>query len=308
MRPRSIVAGDGIDVHEDGPGADLEDDVARRHPRERRRDHLVARADARDPQGDLHRAGAGIEGADGASAEDTRESFASNAFTCGPEVIQPERSTSATPAIVASSIVGRVKGRKGSAGFTGRWAAAGEGMCGGHPCGPGSESSRLVAEKIMARGGRQDVDMKRGIREEVPGVADPRHGEHPAGPGPLAAELGVIDEARARSAGLEELELQLVPGSRRGPPSSRVVGEVVEESVVVVDAVARAERGRAPPARGPSCSGASMSGVANGKDTERERPASPSWRRPPRGPARFRASNAERARAPPRRPGSPPGS
>ena len=39
------------------------------------------------------------------------ESFASNAFTCGPEVIHPERSTSATPAIVASSIVGRVNGR-----------------------------------------------------------------------------------------------------------------------------------------------------------------------------------------------------
>ena len=40
------------------------------------------------------------------------ESFASNAFTCGPDVIQPERSTSATPAIVSSSIVGRVNGRK----------------------------------------------------------------------------------------------------------------------------------------------------------------------------------------------------
>jgi len=40
-----------------------------------------------------------------------RESAASNAFTCGPEVIQPERSTSPTPAMVASSMVGRVKGR-----------------------------------------------------------------------------------------------------------------------------------------------------------------------------------------------------
>lgn len=39
------------------------------------------------------------------------ESLASNAFTFGPEVIQPERRTSATPAIVASSIVGRVSGR-----------------------------------------------------------------------------------------------------------------------------------------------------------------------------------------------------
>ena len=34
------------------------------------------------------------------------------AFTCGPEVIQPERSTSPTPAIVASSISGLVNGRK----------------------------------------------------------------------------------------------------------------------------------------------------------------------------------------------------
>ena len=41
----------------------------------------------------------------------SRDSAASNAFTCGPEVIQPERRTSATPAIVSSSIKGRAKGR-----------------------------------------------------------------------------------------------------------------------------------------------------------------------------------------------------
>jgi hypothetical protein len=35
----------------------------------------------------------------------------------GPEVIQPERNTSATPAIVASSIVGRVIGKYGNPGF-----------------------------------------------------------------------------------------------------------------------------------------------------------------------------------------------
>ena len=39
------------------------------------------------------------------------ESAASNAFACGPVVIQPERSTSATPAMVASSMLGRVNGR-----------------------------------------------------------------------------------------------------------------------------------------------------------------------------------------------------
>ena len=33
-------------------------------------------------------------------------------ITCGPEVIQPERSTSATPAMVSSSICGRVNGKK----------------------------------------------------------------------------------------------------------------------------------------------------------------------------------------------------
>ena len=40
------------------------------------------------------------------------ESAASNSFTFGPEVIQPERSTSATPAMVSSSMLGRVNGRK----------------------------------------------------------------------------------------------------------------------------------------------------------------------------------------------------
>ena len=43
------------------------------------------------------------------------DNAASNAFTCGPLVIQPERRTSATPAMVSSSISGRVKGRKGRA-------------------------------------------------------------------------------------------------------------------------------------------------------------------------------------------------
>ncbi len=34
-------ARDGIDVHEDGPGAHLEDDIARGDPAQRRRNHLV---------------------------------------------------------------------------------------------------------------------------------------------------------------------------------------------------------------------------------------------------------------------------
>ena len=39
------------------------------------------------------------------------DSSCSSCLTQGPLVIQPERSTSATPAMVSSSIDGRVKGR-----------------------------------------------------------------------------------------------------------------------------------------------------------------------------------------------------
>src|ERR1700752_3273797 len=42
------------------------------------------------------------------------ESAASNAWFCGPVVIQPERSTSATPWIVSSSISGRTNGKNGT--------------------------------------------------------------------------------------------------------------------------------------------------------------------------------------------------
>jgi hypothetical protein len=62
------VARDRIDVDEDRPGADFEDDVAGGDPGERRGDDLVARADAGDAQRDLHRAGAGVEGAHRAAA------------------------------------------------------------------------------------------------------------------------------------------------------------------------------------------------------------------------------------------------
>jgi hypothetical protein len=71
------------------------------------------------------------------------ESLASNAFTCGPDVIQPERSTSATPAIVASSIVGRVNGRNGGPGFAGRTGAVRRTV---------ADMSGLVAEKIVVTG------------------------------------------------------------------------------------------------------------------------------------------------------------
>src|SRR6266700_3490061 len=81
------------------------------------------------------------------------ESFASSSFTLGPEVSQPERSTSATPAIVSSSIVGRVMGRYGAAGF----AVGAE---------AGADMSGLIAEEIMILGLAEQMIMKRGIGEE----------------------------------------------------------------------------------------------------------------------------------------------
>jgi len=81
------------------------------------------------------------------------ESLASKALTCGPEVSQPDRSTSATPAIVSSSIVGRVNGSSGAAGFGG--TAMGADMAG----------SGMVAEEIIVRGLAEQLFMKRRIRE-----------------------------------------------------------------------------------------------------------------------------------------------
>src|ERR1700722_8496775 len=80
------------------------------------------------------------------------ESCPSKAFTCGPDVSQPERSTSATPAIVSSSISGRVIGRygrgAGEAGAAG--TAVGAGMLG------------FVAEQIKVPGLHGQMIMERG--------------------------------------------------------------------------------------------------------------------------------------------------
>jgi hypothetical protein len=51
------VARAGLDLDEDGDGADLDDHVGRREERHRRRQHLVARTDAADAKRDLERAG-----------------------------------------------------------------------------------------------------------------------------------------------------------------------------------------------------------------------------------------------------------
>src|SRR5471032_2685965 len=54
------------------------------------------------------------------------ESCASNAWTLGPLVIQPERNTSPTAAMVASSMTGLENGRNGS------WLINGRHLIGGH--------------------------------------------------------------------------------------------------------------------------------------------------------------------------------
>jgi hypothetical protein len=113
---RSMLRVTGIDVGEHRGGADFDDHVGGGRPGNRRGDHFVARPDAGDAQGDLHGAGAGIEGAYRAAAEVLGQQ-ASKAWFFGPLVIQPERSTSPTAAMVSSSMVGRENGRKGSSAF-----------------------------------------------------------------------------------------------------------------------------------------------------------------------------------------------
>jgi len=67
------IARDRIDIDESRRRADFKDHVARGHPGKRRRDHLVARTDARDTQRDFHRAGAGVENPHRPTAEILRE-------------------------------------------------------------------------------------------------------------------------------------------------------------------------------------------------------------------------------------------
>src|SRR5580698_9047488 len=163
------------------------------------------------------------------------ESLASNAFTWGPDVIQPERSTSDTPAIVSSSIDGRVNGRNGSTGLGGM-ATAGDGISGTMLRIDG-DSSRLVAEKIMRRAGRQDVEMELRIVDQRLRVPDPGDREQPAGACPFPPEFRVVDERRPERVGAQELCLELVLVVHEPHRAARVVGEVVEEPVVMVDAV-----------------------------------------------------------------------
>src|SRR5580692_3025599 len=120
------------------------------------------------------------------------ESFASKAFTCGPDVIQPERSTSATPAMVSSSMVGRVNGRNGAADLAGAAARLADfedllraGMSG------------LVAEENVAVTLAEQLVLERRIGEKFRRILFAGHGKHPARPGPQPAERRLIDIAVA---------------------------------------------------------------------------------------------------------------
>src|SRR5579862_2777136 len=123
------------------------------------------------------------------------ESFASKAFTCGPDVIQPERNTSATPAMVSSSIVGRVNGRNGTPALAGEVARlvgfesllrAGVGM-----------SGLFIAEKnVVVAFGEQFV-LERRVGEKFHRILLARHGKHPGRPGPQPAERRLVHKSVA---------------------------------------------------------------------------------------------------------------
>ena len=109
-------------------GPHLQDDAGCGHPGQWRGDDFIARAYAGHAQRHFQGGGPRVVGAHRATTAVFRQSLlecttlaerakamtGSNVRLCGPVVIQPERSTSATPAIVSSSMSGRVKGRKSS--------------------------------------------------------------------------------------------------------------------------------------------------------------------------------------------------
>src|SRR5205085_10128092 len=72
-RRKVDVARARIDVDEYRTRTDLEHDVRRRDPRERRGEHLVPLADAGEPQGDFQRRGARVEAAYRPAAAQARE-------------------------------------------------------------------------------------------------------------------------------------------------------------------------------------------------------------------------------------------
>ena len=100
-----------VDVDEHRARADAHDDVGGGDEAQRRRDHLVARPDAAgaaapSPDRRWRRSGCAPVG-----RPDSATARASSCATCGPLVIQPERSTSATAAMVSSSMLGTREGQ-----------------------------------------------------------------------------------------------------------------------------------------------------------------------------------------------------
>src|ERR1035437_3893067 len=116
------------------------------------------------------------------------ESLASNSFALGPDVIQPERRTSTTPAMVSSSMVGRVNGRNGAADLA---------------ISVGTDMSGLVAEKPMVLGLGEQMISEGLVAKKISGwlvsakggdVFFPGHGVNAAGLFPKLSEYGVVDE------------------------------------------------------------------------------------------------------------------
>ena len=100
-----------IDVDEHRARAHAQDDVGGGAPAHGRGDDFVAGADAGGHERDFQRFGGGGERAHGAAAAELDNSC-SKRSTIGPLASQPERSTSTTPSMVASSMLGRVNGRR----------------------------------------------------------------------------------------------------------------------------------------------------------------------------------------------------
>src|SRR6267142_1361253 len=156
------------------------------------------------------------------------ESFASSAFTFGPEVIQPERRTSPTPAIVSSSIVGRVSGRYGRAD-----CAGGVGLAAAD-----TDMSGLVAEEVIVPALAEQMITKGRIGEKFLHILFPRHDEDAPRLRPHPPERRLVDKPVAMRLG-PDAEHQLALILHRPNRPLVVIDKIVEELAVVIDPVPR---------------------------------------------------------------------
>src|SRR6185369_768872 len=102
----------------------------------------------------------------------------------------PERSTSATPAMVSSSMSGRVIGRNGAAGFTGAVAEAGNVV--------GAVISGLVTEKRVVGGLGEQMFSKGRVGEQRAHIALACDHKDATGLLPNLPKLCLVHEAPAR--------------------------------------------------------------------------------------------------------------